>query len=132
MQRGQAMVEMALTITILAFVLVLAIQFALLGNAALALNQATYQAARYAAVNWSASQSTVHTYVLGMASPILTGNSGANLSITLTPTATPRTAFSSVTVSATFDATSLIVVPNPFFGVTFPTSLTATESAMVE
>jgi hypothetical protein len=35
-------------------------------------------------------------------------------------------------VSSTLNTTHFIVIPNPFFGVTLPTTLTATESAMVE
>jgi type II secretory pathway pseudopilin PulG len=132
LSRGQALVEMAIVITILAFVMVLAIQFAVLGSAILALNQATYQGARYASVNQSADQSTVYNYMLTVGSPTITSNGGANLSVSLSPSTTPRTSFSTVTVTSTLDAQSLIVIPNPFFGVSLPTSLTATESAMVE
>ncbi len=132
LSRGQAMVEMAIVITILVFVMMIAIQFALLGSAMLALNQATYQGARYASVNQSANQSAVYNYMLSIGSPTITSNGGANLSVSLNPSTTPRTSFSTVTVSSTLDATSLILIPNPFFGVSLPTSLTATESAMVE
>lgn len=132
MRRGQAMVEMAIVITILAFVMVLAIQFAMLGSAMLALNQVTYQGARYASVNQSADQSAVKTYMLSVDSPTITSNKRANLSVSLSPTTTPRSAFSTVTISSTLNAQSFIVIPNPFFGVSLPTTLTATESAMVE
>jgi hypothetical protein len=130
--RGQAVAEVAIAITILAFVMVLAIQFAMLGSAMLALNQVTYQAARYAAVNQGASQSTVYSYMLSVGSPTITSKGGANLSMSLSPATTPRAAFSTVTVSSTLNAKSFIVIPNPFLGVKLPTTLTATESAMVE
>jgi hypothetical protein len=132
MTRGQALFEMTIVITILAFVLVLAIQFALLGSAMLALNQVTYQGARYASVNQRADQSAVYSYMLSVGSPTVTSDGGANLTVSLSPAATPRTSFSTVTVSSTLNANSFIVIPNPFFGVSLPTSLTATESAMVE
>jgi uncharacterized protein (UPF0333 family) len=132
MLRGQAAVETAFSITILAFVMVLAIQFALLGSAMLALNQITYQGARYAAVNQSADQSTVYNYMVQYGSPTITSNGGANLSVSLNPSTTPRSSFSTVTVSSTLNANSFIFIPNPFLGVSLPTSLTATESAMVE
>jgi MFS superfamily sulfate permease-like transporter len=132
LSRGQAMVEMAIVITILMFVMVLAVQFAMLGSAVLALNQVTYQGARYASVNQSASQAAVQSYMLSVGSPTITFGGGANLSVTLSPTATPRTSFSTITVSSTFNAKSFIVIPNPFFGVKLPTTLTASESAMVE
>ena len=126
------MVETAIVLTILVFVMVLAVQIALLGSALLALNQVTYQAARYASVNPSTNQAAVKSYMLTVGSPTITSNGGANLTVSLTPSATPRTSFTTVTVSSTFDATSFIVIPNPFFGVTLPTTFTATESAMVE
>jgi len=126
------MVEMAIVMPILALVMVLAIQFALIGSAMLALNQVTYQGARYASVNQGADQSTVYNFMLSVGSPTITSNGGANLSVSLNPSTTPRTSFSTVTVTSTLNAQSLIVVPNPFFGVSLPTSLTATESAMVE
>jgi hypothetical protein len=129
---GQAMVEMAIVMPILAFVMVLAIQFALIGSAMLALNQVTYQGARYASVNQGADRSTVYNYMLSVGSPTITSNGGANLSVSLNPSTTPRASFSTVTVTSTLNAQSLIVVPNPFFGVSLPSSLTATESAMVE
>jgi hypothetical protein len=130
--RGQALAEMAMAITILAFVMVLSIQFAVLGSAMLALNQVTYQAARYASVNPSANQATVYSYMLTVGSPTVTAKGGAYLTLSLSPAATPRTSFSTVTVTSTFNAKSFIVVPNPFLGVKLPTTLTATESAMVE
>jgi hypothetical protein len=126
------MVEMTIVITTLAFVMVLAIQFPLLGSAMLALNQVTYQGTRYASVNQSADQSAVYSFMLSVGSPTITSDAGANLSVSLSRAATLRTSFSTVTVSSTLNANRLILIPNPFFGVTLPTSLTATESAMVE
>jgi hypothetical protein len=35
-------------------------------------------------------------------------------------------------VSVTFDANHLVALPNPFFGIQFPTSLTNSESAFCE
>jgi hypothetical protein len=132
LSRGQALFEMTIVITTLAFVMVLAIQFALLGSAMLALNQVTYQGARYAAVYQSADRSTVYNYMLSVGTPTITSDGGANLSMSLSPSVTPPTSFSTVTVTSTLDAHSFIIIPNPFFGMSFPTSLTATESAMVE
>jgi len=132
LSRGQAIVEMAIVITILTFVMVVAIQFALLGSALLALNQVTYQGARYASVNPSTDQTTVYNYMLSVGSPTITSSGGANLNVSLSPSTTPRTSFSTVTVSSTLNTKNFIVIPNPFFGVTLPTTLTATQSAMVE
>jgi len=67
MKRGQAIVEMAIVMPILAFVMVLAVQFAILGSAMLALNQVTYEGARYASVNQAAAQA-VYNYMLSVGS----------------------------------------------------------------
>jgi Flp pilus assembly protein TadG len=132
MARGQAAVEMAIVATVLMFALVIGVQFALIGEAALALSHATYEGARYAALNPSASQTQVYSYMLSIASTPLTSDSGANLSVTLNPTTTPRVFGSPVSVSATFNATKVIVIPNPFFGVKLPTSLSSSGTAMTE
>ncbi len=125
------MVEFALLVPIMSIVLMVGLQFALVGMAAMALGQANYQGARYAAVNPSASQSAVQSYMLSVASPIITVKSGKYLGSTLSPT--PPCPFgSAVTVSVTFDTTHLLVLPNPFLGVRFATSLSSSESAFCE
>jgi len=128
---GQAVVEVALVTPIILFVMLLGIQFALIGTAELGLGQADYQGARYAATNPSASQSAVQSYMVSVASPIIGAGGGRYLSASLSP-APPCTFGSSVTVAVTFDASHLVVLPNPFFGIPFPTSLTNSETAFCE
>jgi len=129
--RGQAAVELALITPIVLFLMLVGIQFAIIGLAVMGLGQVDYQGARYAATNPSASQSTVQSYMVSVASPIIGAASGKYLSSTLSPT--PPCSFgSTVTVAVTFDASHLVVLPNPFLGVTFPTSLTNSESAFCE
>jgi Flp pilus assembly protein TadG len=130
-RRGQAAVELALITPIVLFVMLVGIQFAIIGTAALGLGQADYQGARYAATNPSASQSAIQTYMVSVASPIIGASSGRYLSASLSP-APPCTFGSSVTVSVTFDASHLVVLPNPFFGIAFPTSLTNSQTAFCE
>ena len=130
--RGQSLVEFSLILTLVLLVILLAIQFALIGEAALALGQMNYQGARYAAVNPNADQTAVTSYMVSMGSPTVTANNGANLTVTLTPSTTPRTFGQPVTVSVVFNAASLVVLPNPFFGISFPTQLQSTETAMTE
>ncbi len=129
--RGQSLVEFALILTLVLLVILLAIQFALIGEAALALGQMNYQGARYAAVNPNADQTAVTSYMVSVGSPTVTTNNGANLTVTLTPN-TARTFGQPVTVSVVFNAASLVVLPNPFFGISFPTQLQSTETAMTE
>lgn len=128
---GQAMVELALILPVVSVVLVIGLQYAVIGTAALALGQVNYQGARYAAINSSADQSAVQSYMLSVASPIISANSGKYLCSTMTP-APPCSFGSSVKVSLTFDSKHLVVLPNPFLGINFPTSLNSSESAFCE
>ena len=129
--RGQAAVEMALIAPLLTMLVVVGIQYAIIGTAALALGQANYEGARYAANNGSATQAQVQSYMVSVASPLISANSGSYLTSTLSP-APPCTFGSSVTVSVTFDTTHLIALPNPLFGISFPTSLSNSETAFCE
>jgi Flp pilus assembly protein TadG len=128
--RGQASVEVALITPVILFVMLLGIQYAIIGLAVLGLGQANYQGARYAATNPSATQQAVQTYIVSVASPIISVGSGKYLTSTVNPT--PCTFGGTVTVTVSFDATHLVVLPNPFFGVSFPTTLTNSESAFCE
>jgi Flp pilus assembly protein TadG len=128
--RGQASVELALITPIVLFVMLIGIQYSLLGLAVLGLGQANYQGARYAATNPSAAQSAVQSYMVSVASPIISTGSGKYLTSTLNPS--PCTFGSTVTVAVSFSASHLVVLPNPFFGISFPTTLTNTESAFCE
>src|SRR5690348_3748524 len=132
-KRGQASVELALLLPVALVLLILGIQFAIIGAAALGLGQANYQGARYAAVQCTGSGSCssgadVQTFMVNNASPIISASSGRYLSSTVTP-APPCTFGSTVTVSVTFDTSHLIALPNPFFGISFPTSLSSSETA---
>ncbi len=130
--RAQAALEFALVTPLVLIVLLVGIQFAIIGASALGLGQANYQAARYAAVNPTASQSAVNSFMLSVASPLITANSGKYVTMNMNPA--PPCAFgNTVTVSLSFDVTHLVVLPNPFLGlISFPTSLSSTESAICE
>jgi Flp pilus assembly protein TadG len=130
--RGQAAVEFALIAPVLMVVLLVGVQFAIIGDAALGLGQVDYQGARYAAINPSASQLDVQSYMVSAASPLIAANGGAYLTTTLSP-APPCSFGNTVTVAVSFDISHLVVLPNPFLGiVSFPTSLSNSESAFCE
>jgi Flp pilus assembly protein TadG len=129
--RAQAAVEFAIILTVALIVLVVGVQFAIIGETALALGQANYQGARYAAVNPSSTQAQIQAYMVSIASPTISANNGSYLTTTLSPT--PPCAFgATVTVSVSFDIKHLLAVPNPFLGISFPTTLTNSESAFCE
>ena len=149
---GQAAVEFALVLTVAMIVLFVAIQFALIGQAALALGQMNYQGARYAAVNTCAQDQDIANYMCAVGSPTLTKNSGANLKVFVnngsattvsscsapsvsSSCSTPRSMGASVTVKVTFDmsgAGGILFVQSPFMGISFPTTLSSSETAMSE
>jgi Flp pilus assembly protein TadG len=132
--RGQAMVEFALIAIVAIIVLVVGIQFALIGQAALAVSQLSFAGARYASVNTSYTQSQIHDYMVQQGSPTITSNSGADLTITVTRSTNPDGSYfgQPVTVNISYNATNKLILPNPFLGITFPTTLTAQETAMQE
>lgn len=156
--RGQAAVEFALVLTVAMIVLFVAVQFALIGQIALALGQMNYQAARYAAIHPGcnatgcnpspdpdAGASPVQSYAWTIESPTVKGSGtsactvgnpcGSVTGFTVTPAATagsPRAFGTSVTVKVTYDVTSQLFLPQNFLGLSFPTTLNSTETAMSE
>ena len=118
--------------TIAMFILLVAVQVAIIANASLAVSQLVSQGARYAAVNPTYTSSAISTYVKSAASAAINENNGGHLTVTVNPTTAPRTSGSSVSITLSYNAASKIVLPNPFFGISFPTTLSATETAMSE
>jgi Flp pilus assembly protein TadG len=127
------MVEFALIATLCLAVLLIGIQFAIIGQAALAVSQASYLGARTASVNDALTSSTLGPAIASQMSPSI---SGATVSMTNTADPScgpPRTYGCPITVTVTYDATSKLFLPaNTLLGISFPTNLTATESAMTE
>ena len=153
--RGQAAVEFALVLTVAMIVLFVAVQFALIGQIALALGQMNYQAARYAAIHPGCNETScnpspdpdagataIQPYALRLASPTIKYANetsacpcGSVKSFTVTPAATagsPRAFGTSVTVTVTYDVTSQLFLPANFLGLSFPTTLNSRETAMTE
>jgi Flp pilus assembly protein TadG len=156
-RRGQAAVEFALVLTVAMIVLFVAVQFALIGQIALALGQMNYQAARYAAIHPGcgtiacaaspdpdANATPIQPYALRLASPTIKYTNeasncpcGSVTSFTIiqasgTPGVNDRAFGTSVRVSVTYDVTSQLFLPKNFLGLSFPTTLSSTETAMSE
>jgi len=141
-QRGQAMVEFALIATLSMVVLLVGIQFAIIGQAALAVSQASYLGARAASVNTALTSDSLQTAIANQISPTI---SGATVTLTNTADATctagpggTRSFGCPINVTVTYDATPKLFLPATWsmLGdhtlITFPTNLTSTESAMTE
>jgi hypothetical protein len=106
------------------------VQVALIGGSALAVNQAAIACVRYAAVNPSANQSSVNTYLKTIASPLI--NDSNLQTITLAPTATPRTTGSAVSVTVVYTLSNKLFLSTSVLGITFPTQLSVEMSMTSE
>jgi len=141
-RRGQAMVEFALIATLSMVVLLVGIQFAIIGQAALAVTQASYLGARAASVNSSLTSNSLQTAIANQISPTINGAT-VTLTNTTDPTCTAgpggtRSFGCPINVTVTYNATPKLFLPSQWtmLGgtnvITFPTNLTSTESAMTE
>jgi Flp pilus assembly protein TadG len=137
-QRGQSMAEFALMVPLLIAVVFIAITFAVIGQAALAVSQLAYNGARYAAVNPTLSTSQISSYIQSgnIGSPTITKNSGANLTVTVTRTGG---SYQPVTVTVAYNLSGNPLVGSMSklmsalgYGSSFPTTLSATEIVMSE
>jgi Flp pilus assembly protein TadG len=149
---GQAAVEFALVLIVAMIVLFVAIQMAVIGQAALALGQMNYQGARYAAIYTTCvdaktstcgpNNQTIQAYMVSVASPTITklGAGALTVNYCTTPQGTTTCLNSgsargfgdSVTISCTLNVNGLLFLSNPFLGVSFPTTLNSSETALSE
>ena len=152
--QGQAAIEFALISVFALAVMLIGIQYALIGQAAVAVSQGSSALARWAASNTANSLGTVNGSISGSSLPaaaqevlsqsILT-NGGSDLTVTVTSVDGAGNTVGSpqqgnqLTVSLSYATTSKLAVPNPFLaipplfpGITFPASVAATDSQMYE
>jgi len=140
--RGQAMVEFALIATLSMVVMLVGIQFAIIGQAALAVTQASYLGARAASVNSSLTNSSIQNAIANQMSPTISG-----ASVTMTNTTDPsctagpgstRSFGCPINVTVSYNATSKLFLPASWsiLGshsvIIFPTDLNSSQSAMTE
>jgi len=152
--RGQGAVEFALISSLSLIVLLLGVQFALIGQTALALSQGASAIARYAAVNEplggvSATYSGAPNAAMqNLLSSSLSTNSWNDLTVTVafykggtasTTTTTPVATVDRAAVTLSYVTTNKLIFPNPFMqipgffpGVNFPTALGAQDQALYE
>ena len=145
MSRGQSMVEFAMGATLTLVVMVVGVQFAMLGQAALALNQGASALARYAAINpgtvSTGPASKLPTQAEQLLSPTILTSGGGDLTVTVsslkpdgTPEAsTPIQGQDQVIINLSYVTAQKIVLPtSTLLGLTFPSTLTASNSALYE
>lgn len=147
--RGQSTVEFALLSTLAMVIMLVGVQFALIGQADLALSQGSSLLARYAAVNQgisgtfngSISGSSLPTTVQQLLSSTLLNN-GGNLTVNIhsyqggtknTTTNAPVPTVDRVVINMTYNTAGVMALPNPFLGlINFPTGLSGSDSELYE
>ena len=139
------MTEFALISPLVLILMLVGIQYAMIGQSALALSQGASAIARYAAVNpgtvSSGKASGLPQAAQNLLSPTILTNSGADLTITLTSLTgtgaaekgTPQASVDQCLINLSYSTTSKLVLPNHFFGIPlFPTTLSASDSQLYE
>ena len=127
---AQTLVEFALIIPVFLLLMLGVVQMVVVGGAALAVNQAAISCARYASLNPSFAQSSVGTYLSTTASPLIS-DSGLQ-PVVLSPTAVPRVTGTAVTVTVSYKLQTKLFLGTTFFGVTFPSQLSVTQTMTSE
>lgn len=145
--RGQSLVEFALISPLALAVMLIGVQFAIIGQAALEVGQGASALARYAAANpgtmgpnGSVTGGSLPSAAQNMLSPSILTHSGADLSVTMasysgsTTTTTGSPAYNDrAVVSLSYDVTSKIFLPkNTLLGISFPTKVSASDSQLYE
>jgi Flp pilus assembly protein TadG len=149
--RGQAAVEFAMISTLALVVMLVGVQYALIGQAALAVSQGASALARYAAVNpgtiggasGNGAVTLNGTTAQNLLSSSICGGSCSNLTATIASTsaatgtattaANPPVFGDQLTITLNYDATNKLALPKTFMGmVTFPTALSSSESQVYE
>jgi Flp pilus assembly protein TadG len=141
---GQSAVEFAMVSTLALAVMLIGVQFAIIGQAALAVSQGSSALARYIAVNPGTFGTQNGTATLpGAASALLSPTiNDAHLTVTIASyqsdgatveTGTIIPSQDQVKISMSYDATAKIFLPtHTLLGISFPTTLTSAESQLYE
>jgi Flp pilus assembly protein TadG len=127
---GQTLVEFALIIPVFLLLMLGVVQMIVVGGAALAVNQAAISCARYASLNPSFAQSSVGSYLSSTASPLIS-DSGLQ-PVVLSPVTVPRVTGTAVTVTVSYKLATKLFLGTTFFGVTFPSQLSVTQTMTSE
>jgi Flp pilus assembly protein TadG len=143
-RRGQSMVEFALIAPIALILMLVGVQYAIIGQAALAVSQGASAIARYAAVNESSIGASFSGNPTAAMQSLLSSSIGTNGWADLTVDITSYTGTTTTTtttpalgdhclVTLSYTATSKLALPQNFLGlITFPTALSASASQMYE
>jgi hypothetical protein len=121
--RGQSFVEMIFTVLGVSVVIITAIEGSIVLNRGMAVKQLAYQGARYAAANPGFNSSTILAFVSQAEPSVLTQGT---IQVSMSPSTTPRSTGTAVSVSVTFTGATM-AVPSV---IKFPATISATNVAM--
>jgi hypothetical protein len=121
--RGQSFVEMIFTVLGVSVVIITAIEGSIVLNRGMAVKQLAYQGARYAAANPGFNSSTILAFVSQAEPSALTQGT---IQVSMSPSTTPRSTGTAVSVSVTFTGPTM-AVPSV---IKFPAIISATNVAM--
>jgi Flp pilus assembly protein TadG len=150
--RGQSTVEFAMVSILFLVMMIVGVQFAMIGQAALALSQGASAIARYAAVNMGTYgggySGNPDANMKNLLSSSIGTNNWGDLTVTITSykggtastTTTSPVAMSDRTaVTLSYATANKIALPNPFLaipglfgGISFPTALSAQDEQLYE
>ena len=128
---GQTMVEFAFILPLLLILMLGVIQMILVGGAALAVNEAAVASARYAALNPSADESTIDSYLRNIASPLI-ADANLHRAVLEAPTGPPRHTGTPVSVTVTYDMGGKLFLGTSFFGINFPDQVSVKQTMTSE
>jgi Flp pilus assembly protein TadG len=145
LSRGQTMVEFAMGAALTLVVMLIGVQFAIIGQAALAVNQGASTLARYAAVHpgtvSSGTGNSLPSAAQQLLSPTILTSSGTDLTVTVSSlkpdgtaeTGTPIQGQDQVVINLRYNAAQKVALPaSTLLGLSFPTNLTASDSQLYE
>ena len=152
--RGQSAVEFAMISAFALAIMLVGVQYALIGQAAVAVSHGTSALARYVSSNSGnyLANGTIKASALPLAAQqvlpqSLMTNGGADLTVTVnsykgdgvTAEPNPPQPGEQVVITLSYDTTTKLAVPNPFLamppifpGITFPNPVGATDSQIYE
>lgn len=66
-----------------------------------------------------------------IASPMIGEKGGANIAVTVSPSTAPRSFGTTVQVAVSYNLSNKLFLPNPFLGISFPTSVSGVQTSMM-
>lgn len=130
--RGVAVFEMTVLTLTASVILIILAQGTLLFTQASAVRNLAHLGSSYAAANPAYDGNTVRNFVLQNAPGVLGANGGSALNVTVNPSTAPRNLASAVTVTVAFTCPYSRSFGSSFFGLNFPTTLTASDTGATQ